>query len=91
MADKRRVRRHSFLNMLELPAETMINSSCVTLTSGSEALITGCRRVREYQSDLVRLTLCDGELTVSGDGLTMRAFFGSQIQIRGRISEVRFG
>lgn len=72
----------------DLPGEIFPRASTASLTSDRELLVTGCRRICEYGLDRVVLALTDVELTVCGEGLTMRAFFGSQIEIRGRIKSI---
>lgn len=75
--------------MLEIPYGVFGSLSCVTLTSDCEVLVDGCTRVEEYESDIVRLELCDQRIAIVGKGLCMRTFFGSQIQVCGKISEVK--
>ena len=86
---KRGVRR-AISRLLEIPPETL-GASSVTLTSDCEALVCGCRRVRRYDRGTVRLALVDSEVTIEGEGLSMKTFFGSQILVRGKIKEVRLG
>jgi len=88
----RRLRmRRAISNALELPQEMFHGTSSVTLTSDCEALISGCRRVKEYKCDVVRLSLCDNEVTITGEGLSMKTFFGTQILVCGKIQEVKLG
>ncbi|MBQ3100264.1 MAG: hypothetical protein IJC50_04655 [Clostridia bacterium] len=75
--------------MFELPCEVFGGVSSVTLTSNAEMLIDGCTGIEEYESDRVRLVLCDQDLEVVGCDLRLNSFFGRQILICGRISEVR--
>lgn len=87
---KRRARVSRALSrMLELPGGVFGGLSCVTLTSNCEVLIDGCTRVEEYESDIVRLELCDQKIAIVGKDLCLRTFFGSQIQVCGKISEVK--
>ena len=74
--------------MFGIPADAFAGTSTVAITSDAELLATGCRRVREYRSCEVVLSLEEMDLTVCGEGLTMHAFFGSQIAVRGRICSV---
>ncbi len=85
MGKLRKKARKRLRGMFDLPGEIFPGTSTATLTSDRELLVTGCRRVCEYGLDRVVLLLTDVELTVCGEELTMRAFFGSQIAIRGRI------
>ncbi len=90
MKKDRRRRARAFSRTLGLPPEMLPLSSAVTLTSGCEALVTGCRRIKEYDGGRVALSLCDCELTVTGEGLTMKTYFGNQILICGRITGVNY-
>ena len=80
-----------FSRAVEFPGEMAVRTSDVTLTSNREALVSGCRRVLEYDRERVRLSLCDMEIVIAGEGLTMHAFFGNQIRVCGRITEVKLG
>ena len=91
MKKKRRRLPYALAGMFDLPGETLPRTSAVTLTSDREALVTGCRRIKEYDRCRVVLALCDCEITVTGEGLTMKTFFANQVQICGRITEGIFG
>lgn len=86
-----RRRTHFISRMLEIPGDAFVKTSAVTLTSDCEALVTGCRRILEYQCTRIVLALCDCRMTVTGEDLTMRTYFGNQIQICGRITGVAYG
>ena len=75
--------------MFDLPCEVFGGVSSITVTSNTEMLVDGCSGVEEYESDRVRLTLFDQNLEVVGSDLRLNSFFGRQIRICGRISEVR--
>ena len=90
MKKKRRRAARAFTRASGLPADMLPSASAVTLTSDCEALVTGCRRVREYGRGRVVMSLCDCELTVEGEDLTMKTFFGNQILICGRITGVNY-
>ncbi len=75
--------------IFDLPGEVFGGVSSITLTSNCELLVSGCTRVEEYESDTVRLELCDQRVEITGEGLCLRTFFGSQILVCGRITEVR--
>ena len=85
---RRRLRLIS--HILETPPDVFIRTSTVTLTSDCEALVTGCRRIKEYQCDRVTLSLCDCTVTFTGECLTMRTFFGSQILVCGKVTGVSY-
>ncbi|MBQ4054536.1 MAG: hypothetical protein IJD17_02400 [Clostridia bacterium] len=75
--------------MLELPMDVFGGVSSITVTSNSEMLVDGCSGVEEYERDRVRLILLDQNLEVLGCDLRLNSFFGRQIRICGRITEVR--
>lgn len=75
--------------MFELPGEVFGGVSSFTMTSNSELLVCGCIRVEEYEQDIIKLELCDQKLAVIGRDLCLRTFFGDQIQVYGKISEVK--
>lgn len=75
--------------IFDLPCEVFGGVSSMTLTSNAEMIVDGCTGVEEYESDKVKLVLCDQVLEVVGCDLRLNSFFGRQIRICGRISEVK--
>ena len=55
-----------------------------------EVSIEGCRGILEYENDIISLRAKDMCITVRGEGLTMRSFFGNHIRIIGRIKSVSY-
>ena len=90
MQKGKRRRTRLISRILDTPPDVFTRTSAITLTSDCEALVTGCRRIKEYQNCRVTLALCDRAVTIEGEDLTMRTFFGNQIQICGRITGVTF-
>ena len=52
--------------------------------------VRGCRRILTYSDSAVTLLTRDGEVTVSGVGLTCAAYYSGAIGIDGRIDGVFF-
>ena len=53
--------------------------------------VRGCRRILAYSDSAVTLSTRDGDVTVSGAGLTCAAYYSGAIGIDGRIDGVFFG
>lgn len=84
---KKRIARR-VMGVFGMPEEMLTKSSVLTLTSDGEVSVEGCRRVCDYQRERVELALADVNVTVYGEGLTMRAFYGRSIRISGRIRSI---
>ena len=91
LRNRRARAKRAFSRLFDFPQEMFGGTSNVTLTSDCEALICGCRRVREYERCVIRLALCDVELTVRGEDLSMKTFFGNQILVCGKIRGLELG
>ena len=62
----------------------------VSAISNRSVTVSGCRRIDEYSSCRIRLTLVDIVLTVTGRGLTVNTYCGEDMEIKGWISSVGF-
>lgn len=76
--------------LLDLPAGTLANNVRMELTGTRRAVIEGCRRVLEYEPDVIRLDTADGVVRFMGRGLCMNCLTPSGTVITGQILSIEF-
>ena len=57
----------------------------------SQIDISGCESIVCYEDDIIKLQLNGYCLSVCGSNLTLKTFFGSQVQISGCICQISLG
>ncbi|MBQ7499920.1 MAG: YabP/YqfC family sporulation protein [Clostridia bacterium] len=67
------------------PPDCVSGVSSLTLAGGCELVLYGCRSVGEYTSERITVIMCDTRVTVSGECLRLRTFFGDRMCITGRM------
>lgn len=60
------------------------------MLSRREVTVAGCRRIIEYGSARIRISVREGEITVEGRGLTVRTYRGDELTVRGWLSGIFF-
>ena len=60
------------------------------MLSRREVTVAGCRRIVEYGSARIRISVCEGEITVEGRGLTVHTYRGDELTVRGWLSGIFF-
>ena len=79
-----------FLQLVDLP-EDSLGGSHIEIISDSTVKINGCRRIIEYSSDTVILSMKEYDLTVSGRDLTLSSYGESTAAVTGKILSVKLG
>ena len=64
--------------------------SSAMLLSRREVTVSGCRRIIEYSSAKIRLSVCEGEITVEGRGLTVHTYREDELTVRGWLTGIFF-
>ena len=70
---------------LELPAEILPGSGCLTLSGGRRALVEGHRGILEYTGQRITVSFGRQKLSLSGDSLQLRAMNAGELLVVGRI------
>ncbi len=76
---------------LDIPSGTLTNTSFVEIAGDREVTLSGCEALVIYRENEVKLRLCDGEITLRGEGLELRSFSGGRIAVRGTVRSICFG
>ena len=69
--------------------KTTINPSAMLL-SRREVTVLGCRRITEYGSTKIKLSVSEGYITVEGRGLTVQTYQGDELTVRGWLTGIFF-
>lgn len=64
--------------------------SSAMLLSGRELTVSGCRRILEYASCRIKLSVAEGTVTVEGRGLYVCTYRGDELTVRGWLSGIFF-
>ena len=78
------------LQLANLP-EDSLGGSYIEIVSNSTVKVNGCRRIIEYSSETVILSMKEYELTVSGRELTLSSYGESTAAVSGQILSVTLG
>ncbi len=70
---------------LELPAEILPGTGCLTISGGRRALVEGHRGILEYTGQRITVSFGRQKLSLSGDGLQLRAMSAGELLVIGRI------
>ena len=76
---------------LDIPVGTFGKISFIEATGNRELGISGCESLLAYTGERIVLELCDGVITVLGDGLELRSFSGGRVAVSGTISGISYG
>lgn len=76
---------------LDIPVGTFGRISFIEAAGNRELSISGCESLVTYTDELVVLELCDGCLTVRGEGLELRSFTGGRVMVSGVITNIGYG
>ena len=76
--------------LLGLPGEYGGGGSAVTFEEGWAVTVCPCAALRGYTGSIVELETEKGFLTVEGEGLTLKSFHGDVMEVRGRVSGMKY-
>lgn len=80
----------SLARRLDIPQDIVLDLPRITMLGNKQILIENHKGIIEYTSQLVRISLSQGELTVIGAGLMLGNLQQEQILVEGEIREVRY-
>ena len=78
------------LQLVDLP-EDAFGGSHIEIVSNSTVKVNGCRRIIDYSSDKVVLSMREYDLTVVGRNLTLTSYGVNTAAISGEIVTVKLG
>lgn len=88
MSKRRRMQR--LAGLLELPQDIVLDLPRVTILGNVQMLIENHRGIIEYNPEVVRIRLKQGEIEINGSDLTLGNLQPEQILIEGIMSGIRY-
>lgn len=76
--------------MLDIPDDIIMDTVRVTMVGRGELLVENHSGIIEYTGELLRVKVSDGELCVSGTGLSLAVIEKEQVRVAGTVSAVRY-
>jgi len=78
------------LRFLRLPKESEALSPpfFISVSGDSEITLSPCRRVLTYESDCIRIETVGCTVEIKGEALTLSAYHGKEVRIKGLILSV---
>ena len=64
--------------------------SSAMLLSRREVTVSGCRRIIEYSSAQIKLSVSEGTVVIEGRGMTVHTYLGDELTVRGWLTGIRF-
>lgn len=75
---------------LDIPADALGGHSHIEVFGFCELELDGCSSLEEYSDSRIVLLLCDGCLTVIGEGLELSSFSNGAMRVNGQIRSISF-
>lgn len=86
---KRKVKRQ-FSEFLELPGDVMLDLPKIILVGNIQLFIENHRGIIEYTPELVRVSVGEGIVEVTGAGLMLRNILPDELCVEGTIKSLSF-
>ncbi len=71
-------------------SEIFVDEPKIEMLGNREIIIDGCKGVVEYDEILIKLSLGENILSISGDNLVIKSFDSSVAVITGQICDISF-
>ena len=89
--NKKRPLSERICESLDIPVGTFGKISFIEAIGNRELTVSGCEGLLTYTDSRAVLRMCDGVLTVDGEGLELRSFAGGRVAVRGTVTCIRYG
>lgn len=73
-----------------LVSEFFVDEPKIEMLGNREMIVDGCKGVVEYNETLIKLSLGESVLSLSGDNLIIKSFDSSVAVISGQICDISF-
>ena len=77
-------------DFFELPRELLFNLPRVTLVGNVRLYLENYGGIIQYNQDIVRLKVKEGEIIIKGHDLSIKNFFAQEIFIEGKIKSIEY-
>lgn len=75
---------------LDVPAEIFLNTSRIEIIGNKEAIIEGCKKVLEYDENLIKITAKKMNIIFMGTELNLKRLNSEEIEVFGNIQSISF-
>lgn len=82
--------QESIAELFELPKELLLNLPRITLIGDIQMLLENYGGIIQYNDELLRLKVREGEVIVKGKNLTIKHFLADELLIEGKIFSVEY-
>jgi len=88
--EERKKWQETVADFFELPRELLFNLPRVTLIGNVHFYLENYGGVIEYNEEIVRLKVKEGEIIIKGKDLSIKNFFAEEIFIEGKIKTIEY-
>lgn len=74
----------------KIMADMFVDEPIIEISGNREMIVDGCKGIVEYEETIIKLSLGDLVLSLSGDNLLIKSFDNSVAVISGQICEISF-
>lgn len=82
--------QENMADFFQLPKELLLNLPRITLVGDLQMLLENYGGVIEYNDELLRLKVREGEVVVRGKNFTIKHFLADELLIEGKIFSVEY-
>ena len=90
LRDFRRKVKKQVADFLELPGDVMLDLPKITMVGDIKLYVENHRGIIEYSTTEVRISVMEGEVAVTGEGLLLRNVLPDEICVEGKIKSLSF-
>jgi sporulation protein YqfC len=76
-------------DFLEIPSDVMLDLPKVVLVGNLQVFIENHRGIVEYTPEIVKVIVGEGEIEITGEGLTLRNMTSDEIMVEGKIKNLK--
>lgn len=88
--DFKRKMKRQFSDFLEIPGDVMLDLPKIVLVGNIQLFIENHRGIIEYTTEGVRVSVGEGEVSVTGENLTLRNLLPDELCVEGKIRSLSF-
>ena len=82
--------KEKIANLFELPKDVVLDLPRISIIGNLELNIENHRGIIEYEQEIIRIRIQDGQVIISGKELIIESLTKSEVGIKGYIKDVTF-
>lgn len=76
---------------LDFPYDSLCGSFRLEMHGDAEVLVSGCKKILEYDHTRIRLELKGRGMVICGEGLECMTYLDGTVEIKGTITDIKLG